>query len=167
MAAEDDGAILGVHLAAGVLWFGLVSQDGGHVEDRTDRLTLEDGRLGEPRALAELEESVEALLRRLRPSAVGLLNAGTSKQAPKPTVSRRRGHLEAVVLMAAERTSTGVVRVTQDSVKKAFGGTPASKEARDAIAAELGIEPLPNWDNRAPAYATALVVAGEGKGSDA
>lgn len=159
MAALHDRTVLGIHLAAGVCWFGLVSPESKYVDDRIDRLTLEDSKLGEARALAELEESVQALLRRLQPTGVALLNAGASKQAMSPSDARRRGQLEAVVLLAAHRTSTTISRVTHDEVKKAFGTTAASKELRAVIARELAITPRTKWDNRAPAFASALVAA--------
>jgi hypothetical protein len=46
-------------------------------------------------------------------------------------------------------------------VKKTFAVTPASKELRPIVAKELGIDPTPKWDTRAPAFASALVTARE------
>jgi len=155
------GTILGVHIAAGVLWFGCVTLTGDHVDDRDDRLVLEDAKLGEARALSELEESLEALLVRLAPAAIALLDAGSSSQARAATVAQRRGQLEAVLLVAACRTGTDLVRVTHPAVRKTFGVSPARQELRRLTADELGIAPPPNWNHRAPAFAVALVIARE------
>lgn len=153
------GTILGVHIAAGVFWFGCVTVTGDHVDDRDDRLVLEDAKLGEARALSELEESLEALLVRLAPATVALLDAGSSSQARAATVAQRRGQLEALILVAACRTGIDLVRVTHPAVKKTFGIPPARPELRGLTADELGINSPPNWNHRAPAFAAALVIA--------
>ncbi|KAA1426733.1 hypothetical protein [Nocardioides antri] len=156
---ETTEMILGVNIVAGGLWFGCVDGDGTQVEDRDDRLRVDYDMLGEARALSELEHSLEAHLTRLGPAAIALLDAGTSNQARAVHVAHRRGQVEAVVLIAAERAGVPITRVTHAAVKKRFDVAPTKPALRSKVAEALGITAPTNWASRAPATAAALVVA--------
>lgn len=150
----------GVHLAAGVAWFAGADADGQFIEDRTDRIELQDEELGEARALHEFEESAEAFLRRIQPQALALLNAGQSQRPPAAPDSRKRGALEGVLMLAAHRTSTPVVRVGHQEVENELGHRPTkAKELRKDLAAEVTDGAPSNWNSRGPALAAAVVAS--------
>jgi hypothetical protein len=157
---ETAVATLGVHVAAGTLWLAPVAHDGTLVNDRVDRFELAGSELTEERRLAELEESLEALLRRLGPRAVALLNAGKTPRPPSPSDSRRRGWLEAALMIAAARTACAVMRVTHDAVEKEAGVRPSDKEFRKRMAERLPSATPARWSDRAPAYGAAIVALG-------
>ncbi|HET7385084.1 MAG TPA: hypothetical protein VFJ19_00295 [Nocardioidaceae bacterium] len=157
---ETAEMTLGVNIVAGGLWFGCVDGEGTHVEDRDDRLQVDYNMLGEARALSELEHSLEAHLTRLGPAAIALLDAGTSNQARAVHVAHRRGQVEAIVLIAAERAGVPVTRVTHAAVRKRFDVAPTKPALRSRVAEVLGIAAPTNWAHRAPATAAALVVTG-------
>lgn len=160
---DTDAAevVLGVNIVAGGLWFYCVDGDGTHVEDRDDRLRVDYDMLGEARALSELEHSLEAHLTRLGPTAIALLDAGTSSQARAVHVAHRRGQVEAIVLIAAERIGVPVTRVTHAAVRKRFDVAPTKPALRSRVAEALDIDAPTNWASRAPAAAAALVFAAE------
>lgn len=160
VAASADTKVVGVHLAAGVAWFASTDGDGQFIEDRSDRIELQDDELGEARALDEFEESAEALLRRIQPQALALLNAGQSQRPPAAPDSRKRGALEGALLIAAHRTSTPVVRVGHQEVENELGHRPTKpNELRQDLAAEVANGAPSNWSSRGPALAAAVVVS--------
>jgi hypothetical protein len=59
---KEPVSVLGVHIAAKVVWLAGVSPEDDLVSDQTDRLSLAGGGMTEERALAELEESIEGVL---------------------------------------------------------------------------------------------------------
>ncbi len=158
MEVESDTVVLRVHLAAGVAWFAGVSRERKFVNDRLDRLTLQDVEQGEPRALHEFEESLEALFLRIAPTTVALLNAGQSKQAQSPLDARKRGWLEGMIMLAVHRTPPALVRVTHGQVEAHLDARPAAKALRGKLSDKLTSEPPPKWNCRAPAFAAALVL---------
>lgn len=154
---NDSVVVLGVHIAARVLWLAPVSSDGDLVVDRTDRLELAEEGLSLGRALSELEESLEQLVRRLQPSIVAILKPGTSRTPPAPSDSRRRGWLEGTLMIAVQRAGCGLDEVTHDAVKGEFGLRPSDKEFRERVARQISCARPPRWADRAPAYGAALV----------
>lgn len=150
--------VLGVHLAAGTLWLALVAGDGNLRADRTNRLDLADSALGVSRALCELEDDLTALLRRLKPTAVAVLSAGSGRFKPDPRDSRRRGWLEAVVMVASSRTGYEAVWVSHDKVANLFASRPSDRGFGKAAAVRLKCAPPERWEHRASAYAAAVVV---------
>lgn len=151
---------LGVHISAGIAWLGPVTPDGVLLDDSTDRLAAEIEDLPLGRSFSEFEEGFEALLRRLSPRSVALLDAGKSRHKPKASVSRRRGAVEALVSLAAFRTEMPLESVTHDRVEAALGHRPS----HDSLAVELGRrleERPPRWSERAPAFAAALAVVSD------
>jgi len=157
--SQPTQVILGVHVVAGGLWFGPVDSDKAILVDSERNMKVDYDMLGEGRALSELEEGVEALLRRLAPSVVAFLDAGTSSQARSTGVAHRRGHVEAAVLIAAARVGVPVERVTHATAKGVFGAAPTKPEFRAAVAAAVGQTDMSNWNHRSPALGAALVVA--------
>jgi hypothetical protein len=105
------------------------------IEDRVDRLELIGAELTAGRGLAEFEESVEALVRRLKPGRVAMLAAGSSGMPASPTDSRRRGWIEGALMIASHRGGARFDTVTHPAVKKEVGKKPTDKEFGDAAAA--------------------------------
>ena len=154
--------MLGVHIAAGTIWFARAKPDGAFVDDRPDRLVLADG-LGDGRALSELEESLEETVARLKPQSIALLKPGSGLSQPKPADLLRRGHIEGVVHVACHRKDVPLELVTHNAVEKIVGKRPGGKDVREYCKLVAGIhssETPKQWANRAPAYGAALVVAG-------
>ena len=155
-------AVVGVRLAAGVVWFASASDTGQFVDDRTDRLVLADDSLGEDRALAELLQSMEALFARLGGPKIALLNAGSSRKGIKLNPTLRRGALEGVVAVAAHRQAGGLVRVTHERVEKCVGVRPTDAMLREKLASRVLGDPPARWSDRAPAFAAAVTVMEDG-----
>lgn len=154
-----DGTVdvLGAHITAGVTWLAPVSRGGGLVADHVDRLELGGGALSEERALSEFEESFEALLSRLQPGVVALLDMGTSGRPSKPTVVRSRGQMEGALMIACERGSCGLTRISHDQVQKAVGMRPTAQGFSRQLGKRLSSDPPVRWNERGPAYAAASV----------
>jgi hypothetical protein len=149
--------VLGVHIAAGTLWFAQVDADGAFVDDRVIRLDQSEA-LGETRALSEIQESFGDLLRRLGPRSVAVLKPGSgSQQAPKDLL--RRGRLEGAVMVASHRAGTRVEMVTHNAVEKLVGVRPSDRSYGKRAAGLLSCEPPNRWASRAAAFGAAAVVA--------
>ena len=159
MVATPPDAVLGVHIAAGTLWFASVLRGGEFVDDRIDRLKVAFD-LGEERALSEAEESIQDLLGRLQPVAVALLKPGAGQNQPKPSDTLRRGQVEGALLIACHRSGAGVELVTHNAVEKIVGKRPSGAEYCTLAAALLSCKRPNQWSNRAPAYGAGLAVAG-------
>lgn len=151
-------AALGVHVSAGVAWLGSASSEGELVLNSTDRLEAEIGGLSLGRSFSEFEEGFEALLRRLEPGCVALLDAGKSRHKLKVSTSLRRGAVEALVTLAAFRADTALRRVTHDQVEKALGHRPSHDSLATRLAKGLEEQRPARWKDRVPAFAAALTV---------
>lgn len=150
---------LGVHIAAGTAWLAVVGTDGRLVTDPEDRIELAVGDLAEPRALAEWEETAQALLRRLRPSVVVLLDPGTSTWATRRSDVLKRGRLEGALMIAAYRSGCTVRHISHQAVKNATGARPSDKEFATRLAAR--VDELPTrWAERSCAFGAALAIMG-------
>ncbi len=153
-------AALGVHIAAGTAWFAPTSALCELVPDAVDRLELKENELDLPRALSELELSIEHLLGRQTPGVVVLLRPGTG-YSPSPSDSRRRGWIEGALLTACHRSGTEFVDVTHDRLKKQFGIKPTNKAFAAGLADRLDGKPPVKWGDRALAFAAALTTLEE------
>ena len=114
---------------------------------------------------------MEAHLTRLGPAAIALLDAGTSNQARAVHVAHRRGQVEAIVLIAAERAGVPVTRVTHAAVKKRFDVAPTKPALRSRVrtcwasllrqTGHTEPRPLqPRWSLRDPPMSDHLVAEG-------
>lgn len=149
---------LGINVAARVAWLAPVVACGSLLGDRSDRLELADSAMTEERALSEFEESAEAVLGRLEPHGVALLDSGKSRRPPPPSQSRLRGQLEAVLLIACARTGSPVSRVSHDAVEQTLGSRPAAADFPGHMAERLTAPPPSRWAERSRAYAAAMVL---------
>jgi hypothetical protein len=139
-------------------WFASVGDGQEFVDDRTDRIEVAFD-LGEERALAEAEESLRALLARLRPISVALLKPGGGLNAPKTADTLRRGRLEGALMIACHRESIPLKMVTHNAVEKAVGKKPPSPGYPALAAAMLSQEKPKQWGTRGPAFGAAFVVS--------
>lgn len=158
MYSSESPVALGVHLAAGVAWLAVATAEGRLVPDRADRVALRDDELGDQRAVHEFEVSLEELIERLEPELVALLEAAPSQNPPSARSSRKRGWLEAGLMLAAHRKSSELVRVTHADVKNALGVRPSKQsDLHCVVRSSVDGEAPPRWDLRAPAFAAAIV----------
>jgi hypothetical protein len=155
---NDPVVVLGLHIAADVLWVACVAADGELMNAEPDRLQLKGGGQQEEFALAELEESVESVLQRFDPDSVALLRSGTSKRQPAPTRTQRRAWIEASVMIACARAAKDLAWITHERIKTVIGLRPTAEEFQVRVADRLGTDPPPRWAERAPAYAAGVVV---------
>lgn len=149
-------SVIGVHIAAGVVWLAQAADDGSFVDDRVDRLEFQSGGLEPGRELAELVESLEDVFSRLAPQAVAILAAGSSVNRPPMADMLRRGRLEAAVMIAASRNSIRLVEVSHDDVKRTIGARPSDKKALTILLAERVPSPPKRRPERVVAYAAAI-----------
>jgi len=149
-------SVIGVHIAAGVVWLAQAADDGSFVDDRVDRLEFQSGGLEPGRELAELVESLEDVFSRLAPHTVAILAAGSSVNRPPMADMLRRGRLEAAVMIAASRISIRLVEVSHDDVKRTIGARPSDKKALTKLLAERVPSPPKRWPERVVAYAAAI-----------
>ena len=158
---NEKTAVLGAHIAAGLIWFAAVSDDGGLVADSADRLELAD--LPNGRGLSELEESIEAVLNRVDPGKVVLLDAGSSKRPPSPSTVRKRAWLESALMIASARTNRSVSTISHASVKTLLGVGPTAPDFKTQMAERLNGDTPTRWSDRAPAFGAALAELQRGK----
>ena len=151
---SKETAVLGAHIAAGVIWFAAVSDDGQLVADSTDRLELAD--LPNGRGLSELEESIEAALNRMDPGSVVLLDAGSSQRPPSSSTVRKRAWLESALMIASARTNRTVSTISHASVKSLLGVGPTGPDFKEQMAHQLDGARPPRWSDRAPAFGAGL-----------
>jgi hypothetical protein len=150
-----------VHIAGPVARLAVVDGDGTLMDDRADRLELEAAELLQPRSISEFEETVEHLLGRLVLGRLILLSAGTSRLVT-PSDSRRRGWIEAALMMATQRAGVAFSGVTHEKIEKEFGARPTDSTFGRIMATHLAKDPPPRWKERAPAFAAALLAQGDG-----
>jgi hypothetical protein len=152
---------IGAHIAGPVAWLAVVDGDGNLMDDRADRLELEAAELSQSRSISEFEETVEHLLGRLVPGRLTLVRAGSSRLVT-PSDSRRRGWIEAALMMAAQRSGVEFSDVTHEKIEKEFGARPTDSTFGRIMATRLEEDPPPRWKERAPAFAAALLAQGDG-----
>jgi hypothetical protein len=157
---NESATVLGLHIASEVLWLAGTTGDGGLVDQEPDRLQFKGGGPSEDLALAELEETLESIFRRVKPEVVALLKAGSSKKAPAPTRTQRRAWIESGVMIACARTSTELKWVTHNRVEEILGLRPTADDFSKLMATRLSGPPPPKWSQRSAAFSAALAALG-------
>lgn len=116
--------------------------------------------LSEDIALAELEETLESIFKRIKPDLVALLKAGSSKKPPPPTRTQRRAWIEGGVMIACARTNTELQWVTHNRVKEVLGLRPTADDFSKQMAVRLSEPPPPKWSQRSAAFSAAVAALG-------
>ena len=117
--------MLGVHIAAGTAYFGIVvCPDDPLYDDPLERIQFAAG-ANLPEQVSDFSARVKQELRRIRPHAVGVVFPKLYAQW-KYTDAFRRVSIETAILLAAEELSTPAqpiefVQVKQDAMAKTLG----------------------------------------------
>jgi hypothetical protein len=159
--AVGDVRVLGVHIAAGVVWIAGVSASRKFVEDRVDRLEGAGTGLDDGQTLAELIESMEGLITRLGPAVIALRSAGSSSNRQPQADLLRRGRVEGALMIAASNSSCPLVEVTIPAMAKAIGASKTSKGVIAEALVALVPEHPANWANRGVAFGAGLAALEE------
>jgi hypothetical protein len=156
---ESSAPVLGVHVAAGVAWLAPTSSSGDLVRDLPDRLQVGAG-VDSPRGLAELEESLEELIRNAEMTKVAVLKPGSSTRPKRPTLSIQRGRMEGAIFIATSRSSCQLLEVSHQEVEKVTGVRPTDKSFDGLMSDRLSGPAPTRWALRAPAFGAALTTLG-------
>ena len=158
MTVDGPPVYLGIQIASGVAYLGVVREDGEVlVDDPADRIRP-NAQLDEASLYENFRARVGQELRRLQPAVVGVARTRKYSQWTMADATKRFG-LEASAMIAAAQEGIECRLVTQEeAVKTVKAPIP---RLTDVLPERLGIEPTPYWKDRAVAFLVAAHLAGE------
>jgi hypothetical protein len=151
-----DGLYLGVNVASGVAYLGVVrAPDQLMVDDPGDRVEP-SASLGDAARLDDFRSRVQQELRRLKPAAVGVMRP-RKYNGWMWSAAFNRATLEAAVMLAAVAEGVRCTIVRAEDAAKAVPAPPT--KVVELAANRWGIEPTEHWKDRVWAFATAMALA--------
>lgn len=157
---EDEQPLaMGVHLASGKAYFGLIRcPKEPLLDDELGRMTLAE-HLGGGEQLADFVGRFRQEIRRVKPSIVGILLPNRHAQWVYRD-AQLRASLEACSLLAAQAEAIPAELVRHVDAARAVESSPQQIPARAAAVLAVAKKPT-YWNQRALAFATACFVAGK------
>lgn len=152
--------VLGIDPGTSITGYGVVDWTNGAPPTEGSRLVecgiiSFAGRSPLPRRLAELHDSIAALIRRHRPSVLALENAFHHKNVRTTLVL---GHARGVVLLAAQQAGLAIAEYPPATIKKTVVGMGGAHKAQVAamVARILRLRRAPQPADAADGVAVAL-----------
>jgi hypothetical protein len=153
--AASKSVHLGVHVAAGVAYFGAADAEMLHVSDPLEKIEP-TGQLPAAARLRDFRDRFAQELHRLAPASVGVIR---TTRFSRWTFAEAwdRFSLEAVMLLAASNERVPSQHVVAEDAARTVPCLPKDIAARAAQA--WGVTKTRYWKQRAPAFAAALALA--------